>query len=102
MADQPHGNSKESKKPHHLYEIRDSKNNEVFKYGICGDPLNADGSSPRANDQVSLFNTVVGWARFFALILITGIQGRKKARELEDQYIEEYTKKHGKRPRGNR
>lgn len=102
MADQPHGNSKKSPKPHHLYEIRDSKHNDVYKYGICGDPLNKDGSSPRANSQVSLFNTVVNWTRFFARVLLSGIPGRKKARELEDQFIEDYTKKHGKRPRGNR
>ncbi len=101
MPDQPHGNSKKSRKPHHLYEIWDSEDNDVYKYGISGDPLNADGSSPRANEQVNLFNKVVKMVRFFARILLVGISGREKASELEDQYIEEYQKKHGKKPRGN-
>ena len=97
-----HGNSKKSKRPHHLYEIRDRDRNDVFKYGICGKPLNRDGSSPRANKQVSLFNVVVGAVKFFARILLVNIPGRKRAREIEDEYIEAYEKKHGGRPRGNR
>lgn len=102
MSKKPHGNSKKNQRPHHLYEIIDSKDDDVFKYGISGDPLNADGSSPRANEQVSLFNTVVNWARFFARILLTGISGNKKARKIEDEHIETYRSKHGKLPRGNR
>lgn len=102
MPKKPHGNSKKSKRIHHLYEIRDQKENDVYKYGICGKPLNKDGSSPRANKQVSLFNTVVGWVRFFARILLTDIPGRKRAEEMENQYIETYRKNHGRPPRGNR
>lgn len=101
-SDIPHGNSNKSERPHHLYEIRDRVKNDVFKYGICGDPLNEDGSSPRANKQVDLFNQIVEWARFFANVLITGIQGRKEARKLEDEYIENYKSEHGNRPRGNK
>lgn len=100
MPKEPHGNSKKSKRPHHLYEIRDQKKNDVYKYGICGKPLNKDGSLPRANKQVSLFNTVVGWMWFFARILLTDIPGRKRAREIEDAYIDKYRKKHGPPPPG--
>ena len=53
---------------HHLYEIVDQKTNTVFKYGICGRVLNKDGSSPRANEQVNLFNRLAGWARYIARI----------------------------------
>lgn len=102
MPKKTHGNSKKNKNPHHLYEIVDGKDNDIFKYGISGDPLNDDGSSPRANEQVSLFNTVVNWARFFARVLLTGIAGNKKAREKEDEYLENYRAKHGRFPRGNR
>ena len=102
MSAEPHGNSKKSDKPHHLYEIRDSKRNDVFKFGISGEPLNSDGSSPRAKAQVQLFNALVGWARFFARVLMTNIPGRRKARDLEDQFIDEYERKYGERPRGNR
>jgi hypothetical protein len=102
MAKRPHGNSRDSKLSHHLYEIRDKKNKGVYKYGISGDPLNEDGSSPRAEEQVSLFNTIVAWARFFARVLLRDIPGRNLARKMEDQYIEDYRKQHGHYPRGNR
>lgn len=97
-----HGNSNKSQREHHLFEIRDLEKKDTLKYGICGEPLNKDGSSPRANKQVNLFNVVVSWARFVAKVLLTGISGRKKAREIEDQYIDAYQEKHGKPPRGNR
>jgi len=83
MPRKPHGNSKKSKRPHHLYEIRDQKKNDV-----C--------------EQVSLFNTIVGWMRFFARILLTDIPGGKRAREIEDEYIDMYRKNHARPPGGNR
>ena len=70
---------------HHLYEIVDQKTDTVFKYGICGRRLTKDGSSPRANEQVNLFNRLAGWARYFASIILTGIPGRKKAEEIEEE-----------------
>ncbi len=97
----PHGNSKKSKRPHHLYAIEDREKKTTFKYGICGRPLNKDGSSPRANEQVNLFNRVAGWLRFFASILLKDISGRTKAEEIESAYIDEYEAKHGKKPDGN-
>ena len=42
-----HGNSNRNKKPHHLYEIRDSEDDDVFKYGISHDPIGKDGYSNR-------------------------------------------------------
>lgn len=96
-----HGNSFDNEEEHHLYEIRDRETKDVFKYGICGKPLKPDGSSSRANAQVRLFNKLVGWSRFFANILLSGIKGRKRADELEKQYIAEYEEKNGKKPPGN-
>lgn len=96
-----HGNSNQNERDHHLYEIVDRQRKDIFKYGIGGDPLNEDGTSPRANKQVKLFNNLVGWARFFANVLITSIPGRVKAKELEDEYIENYRQQHGRKPRGN-
>mgnify|MGYP006275707003 FL=1 len=46
-------------------------------------------------------NRAVGWFRFFAEVLVHGIPGRTKARQLEDEYIEAYHQKHGRNPRGN-
>jgi hypothetical protein len=96
-----HGNSNENDKNHHLYQIIDNSDNVVFKYGISDDPLNEDGSSPRANTQVSLFNNVVGFIRFYATVLISGIKGRINAKTLENQYINEFEKLNGAKPRGN-
>lgn len=97
----PHGNSHQNKEEHHLYAIFDLEEQSIYKYGVCGEPLNEDGSSPRAGRQVREFNRVVGRLRFTAIILETGISGRKLAEELEEAAILAYTKLHGQRPRGN-
>ncbi|MFN0217061.1 MAG: hypothetical protein ACKVT2_22615 [Saprospiraceae bacterium] len=97
----PHANSHENDAEHHLYEIFDVERNHTFKYGISGKPLNPDGSSPRAYEQVLLFNRVVGMARFFAQVLLVAIPGRKRAEALEGEYIELYREKHGSNPPGN-
>lgn len=96
-----HGNSNQNEAEHHLYEIRDEERKGVFKYGICGDPLNRDGSSPRANQQTRFLNAAIGWARFFANILLVGIPGRLEAKRHEDEHIEAYRKIHGQNPPGN-
>jgi len=44
-----HGNSLENVNPHHLYEIRDLAENDVFKYGVSDDPIERDGLS-KQND----------------------------------------------------
>lgn len=96
-----HGNDKRNQDEHHLYQIYDKDRKGVFKYGISGQPLNQDGSSPRAKEQVSLFNGVVGWTRFFATVLLTGIKGSAKAQELEDQYISDHEAHFRRKPPGN-
>ena len=97
----PHANSHQNQEEHHLYEIRDIQEQDVYKYGVCGEPLCADGSSPRANRQVRGFNRLVDMYRFCAEVLLKGIAGRKRAEEIEDEMIAEYEAKHGRRPRGN-
>ena len=96
-----HGNSLKNENEHHLYAIHDRKRKGLYKYGVCGRPLNKDGTSPRANEQVRLFNRLVGWARFFSKILLTGIKGRRRSEALEDNYIDAYRAKHGTNPPGN-
>jgi hypothetical protein len=73
-----HANSHQNQEDHHLYEIFDFEEQDVYKYGICGNPLNADGTSPRAERQVRAFNRLVGFFRFVAKVLVIGIPGRKK------------------------
>jgi len=60
-----HGNSNENEAEHHLYEIHDVERDDVYKYGICGDPLNPDRTSPRANRQIHDYNRAFGWIRFW-------------------------------------
>lgn len=97
-----HGNNKKNRRTYHLYEIRDTQENDTYKYGISSDPIHeSDQLSKRIRGQVSLFNRIAGFARFVGSILIRGIIGRKKADEIEEEYIQRYTEKHGRRPQGN-
>ena len=97
----PHGNSYKNKKLHHVYVIFDKQEDDIYKYGISHDPIEADGLSARLRDQLDLFNRIAGWNRFFAEILHHNIEGRWKARALEKQLIQEYKIAHGRRPLGN-
>jgi len=96
-----HGNSLENSDLHHLYQINDDEENDVFKYGISGEPLLPDGTSGRANKQVKSYNLIANKSKFSAEVLQTDIEGREKALEIEDKYITEYEKQHGRKPRGN-
>jgi hypothetical protein len=73
----------------------------VYKYGISDDPIEADGMSARLRNQVTLFNLVANFFRFVGRILRTDIGIRETAENVEDEYIDAYEEKHGKRPRGN-
>jgi len=97
----PHGNSHKNKEEHHLYMIFDIELQQVYKYGICGESLLPDGSSPRANRQVREFNRVVGLQRFTATVIETNIPGRKQAEEVEIAHIKAHERKYGRPPRGN-
>jgi RHS repeat-associated protein len=54
-----HGNSTDSTSAQHGYVIIDTWNNK-YKIGVSGQPLNLDGSSPRANQQVNAWNAEPG------------------------------------------
>jgi hypothetical protein len=97
-----HGNSNNNTKAHHLYEIRDSLEDDVFKYGISQDPIDAHGYSNRMRTQVDFLNLSVKWLRFFARILILDIGGKKEAKQIEKEYIRKYEIENGQKPRGNR
>lgn len=97
-----HGNSLKNDKSHHLYEIRDIQDDDTFKFGISQDKIEADGLSKRLRDQISIYNVVAGFVRFFARILIKNIPNRVDAIKEEKGHIREYKDKHGRKPRGNR
>ncbi len=96
-----HGNSLENNELHHLYKIDDNEEQDIFKYGISGEPLLFDGSSRRANKQVKSYNLIANKDKFSAKVLITDSEGRENALEIEDNHIKEYERKHGHKPRGN-
>ena len=96
-----HGNRNDNNNPHHLYEIRDSVDDDVFKYGISHDPIDTEGQSNRMKRQVTFLNLGVNWLRFFAQILMLNIPSKKEAKHIEDEHIDNYEKLNGKRPRGN-
>jgi hypothetical protein len=39
--------------------------------------------------------------RFFSRVLLVGIPGRKRAEEIEQQYIDAFREKHNRNPPGN-
>ncbi|MCA3000430.1 MAG: hypothetical protein ING75_17715, partial [Rhodocyclaceae bacterium] len=87
---EPHGNSRNSTKPQHRYEIVDEKNinpktqkPDVVKPGISGGELNQDGSSRRANSQVNKLNREAGEHRYAATVTEKNIPGRAAALESE-------------------
>lgn len=97
-----HGNSNKNDNPHHLYEIWDKKEDDVYKYGISDKPIeDEDGLSSRVRDQVYLMNLPENWLRYMGRILKRDIPNRILAKQLESEHIEAYFNKHGKRPRGN-
>jgi URI fold toxin 2 len=96
-----HGNSKQNKGIQHLYEIRDKETDDIFKYGISGDPIGSDDLSKRIRNQLTLYNLVAGWKRYHANIIIRDIPDRITALALEEDYIEAYKQKFGRRPIGN-
>lgn len=96
-----HGNCNDNNKPHHLYEIRDSVDDDVFKYGISHDPIDEESQSNRMKRQVNFLNLGVKWLRFFAQILLLDIPGKKEAKRIEEEHIQNYKKQHGNKPRGN-
>lgn len=99
-----HGNDKRNPKSYHLYEIKDKQENDTFKFGISGDPIDEDkdGLSKRMREQIDFANLISGWLRFFGLILIKGIKGNAKARTIETKKLDDYYDIHGRYPPGNR
>ncbi len=97
-----HGNAKKNPEPNHLYEIVDKLTDDIHKYGISHDLIDADGLSNRIRVQLGDFNLIAGWDRFHARILIKDIPGRARALEIEEEHIEDFRLKNGQKPPGNR
>lgn len=96
-----HRNSNQNHDPHHLYEVWDNQEEEVFKYGISSEPIEEDGLSKRIREQLRDMNLAVGWLRYIARILLTNIFGRLKAKEIEGEHMDAFEQEKGRLPRGN-
>jgi len=96
-----HRNSNQNEGLHHLYEIWDKGEDDLFKYGISDDPVEDDQLSDRIRDQLYYLNLSSGWVRYVGRIILTNIAGRAAARQIEEEYIKTYFKENGKRPTGN-
>ena len=85
-----HGNSKLSTKEQHGYKIYDREmpvagGDGVAKVGISGQPLNKNGTSPRANSQVNQWNRACGSDRYYAVIADEYLPNRQAALNWEMQ-----------------
>jgi hypothetical protein len=78
-----HGNSKESMKPNHRYEVVETKTGDVVKTGVSGQPLNANGTSPRANPQVRALNNSEGAGTYSSRVVESNLPGRRAALQAE-------------------
>jgi len=83
VAPKTHGNSKDSTKPQHRYEISGEETGDVKKTGISGEKLNDDGSSKRANKQVNKANKNPGGEKLRADVKETNIPGRAEGLKAE-------------------
>ena len=52
-------------------------------------------------EQEDYLNRAVGWSRYKAIIIIEDIDGRIEALAIEQAYIDTYSSKYGRNPRGN-
>jgi hypothetical protein len=98
----PHGNSKKSKKLHHLYRIDQRNPMDIWKFGISGGTLNKNRTSRRANSQVNDRNRKFPTHGYSADVEIRNIQGRELALIIEYAKVCAYYKRKGRNPRGNK
>ena len=81
--DNPHGNSKSSTKMQHGYEIFEIDGGNVVKTGISGQPLNQNGTSPRANRQVTKLNNQAGSIKYGSRVMIQDVGSRTEILQWE-------------------
>ena len=101
---QVHGNSKNSTKIQHGYEIYEKETGDVVKTGISGQKLNVNQTSPRANSQVNKWNKIEGEGKYEARIVKKDMPNRSSALEWERNNTnrlsrERNTLSHHKRPK---
>ncbi|MEZ4959186.1 MAG: hypothetical protein R2830_05160 [Saprospiraceae bacterium] len=94
-----HGNSNQNDESHHLYEIWDDQEQEIFEYGISSEPIEDDGLSKRVKEQVQILNLAAGWLRYLARIILKHLPNRILAKEKEDEYMDAFEAQYSRLPR---
>ncbi len=85
-----HGNSKLSRKPNHLYVIRNKITGQIQKYGISGGKITGAGKSYRAQSQVNKWNNRAG-ADIYESDIIAKNLTRTKALSMEKGRVNSYS-----------
>jgi hypothetical protein len=91
-----HGNSKASMKAQHGYAIIDKKTGKIKEFGISGQELRPNGTSPRIDQKIRKKyddpSSVEG------KIIETNLPNRQSAIDWETGKVQEFIFKHGKKP----
>ena len=80
------GNSRNARRPQHVYEIYDKQSGEIMKVGVSGRPLVVvDGKkvSPRAMEQVRKENAALGKDQFAQRLVKSNLGSRLQALQVE-------------------
>ncbi|HYJ78431.1 MAG TPA: RHS repeat-associated core domain-containing protein, partial [Longimicrobiaceae bacterium] len=94
-----HGNSAAGTRAQHGYRIFNSRTGETIKYGISGQSLNQDGSSPRANRQVNAINRAGGTV---GAEVLGRFPDRAAALKWERRMVDVFVRSSGRMPVGQR
>ena len=86
----PHGNSRQSTKPNHVYVIRNIVTGEVHKFGISGGKIRLDGKSYRAEAQVRALNRQAGGNVYQSRIIRQDLS-RDRALRVEQGKVNAYS-----------
>jgi hypothetical protein len=87
------GNSKASTKPQHGYQITDKTTGNVLEYGISGQPLNKNGTSPRVAQKINVkYN---GSKNVTGQVLETNMVNRQAALDWEIDQVLQYKADNG-------
>src|SRR6185312_12119855 len=88
-----HGNSKNSTNEQHGYEIKNKKTGETTEYGISGQKLKKDGTSPRVDQKLN--TKYEKKSDYEGKVIKTGMKDRKEGLNWEKGKVEEYKENNG-------
>jgi hypothetical protein len=103
-----HGNSLNSTKPQHIYQINENTPTgpQQYKTGLSGQKLNQNGDSPRLNKQLNELNKANPVPsgqppKYTGQVVAKDIPGRRAGLSLEQHGVNAHTNTTGAPPPGN-